>query len=345
MKLGTITLNNKLYNLDYMKKDEIEDLFSKNNEDKKNEFIKAKNITKRDLNNDKENNLLDISQNFKNFIDNTTIIVKSEAMLYRAIIDKTSQDTINEKVKNQRNSIYCSIKKINQKFNNTSKKYEEVQESIQNSLKNYEKVLVELAKFYDTKIEQLILRKVELEAHLVGKIIREEFLLQEENKRKEEKENDSLLTSLSNSIKSVISKLTIKKAQKEIDVTMISKLKDKEELELEEKENLKTHLEQTQNDIQDNANEISKLETEILSIEKEIKRLNENKKNDIINAVENPNKGLALKNEKNSIVKKIKRFIQGKFNTSKVIYDTIITPLNNRINEYAENELKDIKFD
>lgn len=338
MKLGTITLGNRLYNLDYMKEEELIDIYNKCTEQTNEEISKVKKISNRE----NKNSELDISIAYKNFLTNTSSIFENEACIYRAIIEKTTINTINTKVKNQRNSFNVSIKKINSRFSK-NKKYKDIQEKIEEALKNYEKVLTDIANFYDIKIEQLILKKVELQAHLVGKIFREEFYFQEEEKHKNSKENDNLLNTLSNGIKSAISKLKTKKAEKEIDITMISKLKDKEELEIEQKENIENSLVKNQNDIQDNRNDILKIENEILTIQKEIDRINQSKKDSLMNFIESSNKNLAIRNEKNRVIGSIKKFIFGKFNTYKYIYDTIITPFNNRINDYIENELKDMK--
>ena len=46
MKLGTIVYDNKIYNLDYMTTEEMKQLLSKIEQDKKNTFSDAKNILK-----------------------------------------------------------------------------------------------------------------------------------------------------------------------------------------------------------------------------------------------------------------------------------------------------------
>ena len=339
MKLGTITLENRLYNLDYMKEEELLDIFSKCAEQTNDEINKVKNISNRE--NPKSE--LDISIAYKNFLTNITSIVKNEACIYRAIVEKTTGDIINEKVRNQRNAFNGCIKRINSKFIK-NKKHRDLQEKIEESLKKYEQVLIEIADFYDVKIEQLILKKVELQAHLVGKIIREEFYFQEEEKNKNAKKNDNLLNSLANNIKSAISKIKNKKEKNEIDITMISKLKDKEELEIEQKENIKNSLEKNQNDIQENRDEISNLENEILSIQIEINLINQNKKNELMEFMGSSNNGLIVKEKNRRVIGFIKRFIFGKFNTYKYICETMITPFNDRINDYIENELKNMKF-
>ena len=47
MNLGTVVYDGKIYNLDYMESEEIENLLKKIEENKAEEFSKAKKITKR----------------------------------------------------------------------------------------------------------------------------------------------------------------------------------------------------------------------------------------------------------------------------------------------------------
>ena len=47
MNLGTVVYEGKIYNLDYMESEEIENLLKRIEENKAEEFSKAKKITKR----------------------------------------------------------------------------------------------------------------------------------------------------------------------------------------------------------------------------------------------------------------------------------------------------------
>ena len=47
MKLGTVVYEGKIYNLDYMKTPEVEELLNKINSQKENDFSQGKKITKR----------------------------------------------------------------------------------------------------------------------------------------------------------------------------------------------------------------------------------------------------------------------------------------------------------
>ena len=119
--------------------------------------------------------------------------IKSNAIVSRAYINKISSETISQKVNNQLSSIKYSISQINSKYNENSKSYSSTKEQITNVLANYEQVLKELSEFYDGKIEQLILRKVELEASLIGAILNDQYLYDKIVKKNTQKENSPLL--------------------------------------------------------------------------------------------------------------------------------------------------------
>lgn len=103
----------------------------------------------------------------KGVYDRVSDGITLEAMVNRALTDKITSETINQKVNSQMNAITIGIKGINSKFNEKSKNYDITKASILDALTNYEAALIELSEFYDGKIEQLILRKVELESHLL----------------------------------------------------------------------------------------------------------------------------------------------------------------------------------
>ena len=113
-----------------------------------------------------------------NFYENSESRIKTNAKVCRAYVDKVSLETINDKVNKELNAIKIGIKQINSKFNENNKNYVHTKELVTNTIANYESALVELSEFYDGKIEQLILRKVELEAELVGAILNDEYLYQ-----------------------------------------------------------------------------------------------------------------------------------------------------------------------
>jgi len=163
----------------------------------------------------------------KKFYDTATDNIQMSALVNRALTDKISTETINQKVNNQLNSIQ------------SSKNYASVKKEILNVLTDYEMALTEYSDYYDIKLEGLILKKVELESHLVGKIFKDEHYKTIESKKIHEIENDNLKLSFSEKTRRIFEKFSIKKQEeKSINVQDISKLQDCIDLENEQSANL-----------------------------------------------------------------------------------------------------------
>ena len=266
--------------------------------------------------------------------------IKANAMVSRAYIDKVSLDTIDEKVNAQMNSIKVGICNINPKFKEGSKNYDVTKKLVSETLSKYEQALIELSKFYDGKIEQLILRKVELEASLVGAIINEEYLNQSIVKRNNQKENDKVKKSVKENIKTVLEKIKTKRSNNaEVDPKMITNLLDQQEVAIELEEQLSNKIDKTVKDKNENKEFLSKVEKEISMIDTEINRINDRKKESIYNAMEVGNKEMITTIRKPRMFKKITRFFVSRFNTAKVVETTIIEPLNSRIENFKNTEL------
>ena len=270
--------------------------------------------------------------------------ITTGAMINRAYTDKISIETIQEKVEAQMNAIKVGIYEINPKFKEGSKNYDITKEEIIKVMTDYEQNLRELSEFYDGKIEQLILRKVELEANLVGSLINEEFLYQSVEKKKEQKEKDGVKENVVSTLKKVFDKITNKKQEKvEVDVRLLQNMQDGKDLERELETDLDNKIEKTKDEQKENKVFLEKIEKEIRLIEEEIKRINERKKQSLYEAMEIGDKQLTLTIKKPKMFKKITRFFVSRFNTSKVIKNTIIEPLSNRIESFKNNELSNMK--
>lgn len=280
----------------------------------------------------------------KEMLDKTSEYIQNEAIVNRALTDKITTETINQKVNNQMNAISIGIRNINPKYNEKSKNYDITKNAILDSLAKYESALIELSGFYDGKIEQLILRKVELESHLLASIIREEYLNRKETQKTLQKDKDKLKTKISTSFKGIVEKIANKKKEnKVVDVSLISKAKDAEDIQLEIENQLSESLTKTKNEGQENKQKIEKYEKEIRLINKEIKRINKIKTENLFNAMEVGDKWVTTTIKKPRTFTKIKRFFSSKFNTTKIIMSTIIEPLNQRIDDFVKNELTNVK--
>ncbi len=264
-----------------------------------------------------------ISLALKKLYEESENRIKTDALINRAYTEKISSETIKEKVEAQNNAIRIGIHEINPKFKEGSKHYETIQDSINSVMVQYEQALKELSEFYDGKIEQLILRKVELEASLIGALTNEHYLC-ECIKKIEEQKKIKVKSKVSSTIKKVFRKLTnIKKEKKTVDFTMkIEEAKEKQK---------------------ENKIVLEKIEKEIRLTNDEIRRINERKKQSLYEAMEVGDRNLTVTIRKPKMFKKITRFFVSRFNTSKVILNTIIEPLNQRVESFKNNELSSMK--
>ncbi len=287
----------------------------------------------------------EICVNLKRLYNETENRVKTNAMVSRAYIDKVSTETINDKVTAQMNSIKTGIYNINPKFKEGSKNYEETKKLVTETLASYEQALVELSQFFDGKIEQLILRKVELEASLIGTILNDEYLREELVSDTDKKENDKAKLSVKDSIKSVLERFRHKKNEKStaIDPMEISKLMDKQDIVCEMDEQFSSNIEKRKDAKIKNTEFSKKVEKEISLINSEIERINERKKESISKAMEVGGTDMVTTIRRPRVIKRITTFFASRFNTAKVVETTIINPLNSRIESFKINELSGMK--
>ena len=280
----------------------------------------------------------------KNLYDETENRIKTNAMVSRAYIDKTSSDTINEKVNAQMNSIQAGIYNINPKFKEGSKNYEQTKKLVAETLASYEAALLELSQFYDGKIEQLILRKVELEAGLIGSILNDEFLRKKLVRNNDQKENDKVKGSVKSTIKAALERFKQRKsAERTIDPIEISKLMDQQDVVCEIDQELTHKVEKTEAEQKDNVDFITNVEKEISMVNAEIERINDRKKKSIYEAMEVGDKAVSTTFKRPRVIKRITGFFVSRFNTAKVVESTIIDPLNLRIESFKSNELSSMK--
>ncbi len=287
----------------------------------------------------------EICVNLKRLYNETENRVKTNAMVSRAYIDKVSTETINDKVSAQMKSIKVGIYNINPKFKEGSKNYEETKKLVTETLANYEQALVELSQFYDGKIEQLILRKVELEASLIGTILNDEYLREELISDTDKKENDKVKLSVKDSIKSVLERFKLKKTDKSntIDPIEISKLMDQQDVVCEMDEQFSSNIEKRKEAKVKNTEFSKKVEKEISLINSEIERINERKKESISKAMEVGGTEITTTIRRPRVIKRITTFFASRFNTAKVVESSIINPLNLRIENFKQNELSGMK--
>lgn len=270
--------------------------------------------------------------------------IQMEAIVNRALTDKISTETINTKVNSKLNAISVEIKNINPKYNENSKNYDSTKADILDALTNYETALMELSDFYDEKIEQLILKKVELDTQKLGLLMKDEILLEKTEKKVGEKEN--LTSKVSKGVKSIVEKINFKNQNKEkeyIDVSLYNKVQDIADIKQEVNQKMESRVKKAKEDSSKNSNQIQKIDEQIKNINLEIKKVNEKKQQNLMNAMEMGDKWIAVNLKRPKAFTKIKRFFMSKFNTTKLIHKNVITPLNNLVKEFRETELANVK--
>ena len=270
--------------------------------------------------------------------------IQMEAIVNRALTDKISTETINTKVNSKLNAITLEIKNINPKYNENSKNYDTTKAEILDALTNYETALIELSDFYDEKIEQLILKKVELDTEKLGLLMKDEILVQKAERKVDEKKNITL--KISEGVKSLFEKISVKNQNKDkdyIDVSLFNKAQDMQDIEQEVDEKLEKNVKKVKEDSNKNAELVKSLEKEIKLIDEEINKINERKYQSLMNAMEIGEKWIAVNVKRPRAFGKIKRFFMSKFNTTKLIHKNVINPLNNLVKEFRETELANVK--
>lgn len=279
----------------------------------------------------------------KRFFDTATENITMSATITRALADKVSKETINTKVNNQFNSIQVSMYKINPKFNEKSKHYDIIKKDILDVLTEYEASLTEYSDYFDNQIEDLILKRVELETHLIGKVFREENFKSAENTKEKEKETDKLKNTLGETNRKFFEIFSNKKKENNINIQDMRKLEDSLDLEQEQIQKLNKVVEKIQEKNRTNMSEIAGIEKDLKNVNKQIRELEEKKRLLLEEAMETRDKWISITIKKPHAFSKITRFFSSKFNTPKMVTKTIIEPLRIRISEFRTNELSEIK--
>ena len=280
----------------------------------------------------------------KEYYDSLESKIKTDAVVTKAYTDKLSSKTIENKIDSQLNSITASIHSINNKFTEGSKNYDLAKKNITDAISRYKENLVELSEFYDGKIEQLILSKVEIEASLLGGIVKDEVLDYKLALKTKQKENDSLKQKINDNSMSCYQKI-LEERQKSgvVDTLALRHKKDADDINHEIDVKMQSRIDKTINDQKVNAEVVAKREKKIRSINEEIELINQRKVDAITRAMEEGGVFLTANVKKPRTFVRIKRFFFFIFNTYKVIDDTIITPLNKKIEDFKKVELSSMK--
>ena len=234
---------------------------------------------------------------------------------------KKSKEIINYKVQNQLNAINFSVNQINPKFASKSKNYGKISNEILYTMSNYERVLNQISREYNEKLDELLKEKVKIETKVLLKYVLNNI---------SENEKTNIKKRIVKTVVSAIDKIKGKIKKNEIvDIGLINKLQDSQDIEDEMR---KAKI------VDQN---IVVLNNELADINQKIKKINEDKENDIINALEKSEKSLSAEIKKPKTFSKITKYFSNRFNTYNTIMKNVIVPINQRIEEFKNNRLRD----
>lgn len=268
-----------------------------------------------------------ISMLLKNTYEEIKNEILLSAMLERVYTEKKSIEITNTKLANQVNAMEIAINHINPKFGEKkTKSYDRVKEEMIQVLDYFEQNLKQFSAILDQEIEELILKKVELESKLLMAILLQQKLY----KKLIEKESKNIIVK---GFDTVVKKIKGKVNKKESDDT--TSIEDGQGIE---KEILK-QINQSE-EYKQNRKNIIKLEKEIRKLNKKIDELSERKKQKLFGAMESEEKSISTNLRKPRTFGKIGRFFVNRFSTEKAIMKNVIEPIHQRIDEFKVNELE-----
>lgn len=146
------------------------------------------------------------------------------------------------------------------------------------------------------------------------------------------KQYEEILKRLADKYDVQIEKLIFKKV--ELEAKLLMTIITKEYLAQKETEKSEEY--------QDNQQFLLKLQKEVKHINKKIRKLNQEKEKQILEAMEVGGKELSVQIRKPRKIKSLTKFFMGRFNTYKVIMKNVIEPFKQRIDEFKVNELKKV---
>ena len=335
MKLGTVSYEGKIYNLDNIKIEEVKTIMDKM-ESSKNQLIKSIEKAIGKSGSDAYSTLM------KTFSEAESAI-KSSALVTRAYYSRTSDDTINEKVDHEMNAIKTSIQEFYPRFKDGSKNYEKIKYLVSTSMIDYEKNLAELGHFYDIKIDNLILDKVETESCLCYSILSKRYFNDRAKIRDNLKNNDRAKFSVRETMVGFIDKFSRKKEEKQsIDPMMMNKLMDSQDI-VNDFNSFNDHeYNRIIEDARANEEDIATFTKKVKEIDEKIIKLNDEKKAKIIDAMEDGGKDVSVVIKKPKTFSKITKFFAIRFNLLGYIQNSVISKLNDRVRRYREEVLSNI---
>lgn len=267
--------------------------------------------------------------------------VKRSAMEGGHEIIEETKDSVNLKVNDELILIKKEVNQIDSKFSEENKNYSKIKDMISKVMVEYETSLKKLTDYYDRKIEDLILKKVEIEAALIMANISVEYFNDKEIIRNYQKENDRAKKSITETIGNFAGKiLKNKNENKSMDPYEMRMFMDSQDVVNE--------IDATNNENYDeiirleniNKTNIENYKKEIAKISEEIVKLKQEKIEKLTSAFEKTDSLDEVRHQ--NFFQRIIKFFEIRLNRISSVEKYVILPLKHRIEEYNKNELSAI---
>ena len=338
MKLGTVSYDGKIYNLDNIRIDEVRSLMDKMNYSK-NQVIKKVEDTVDKM----DNNVYTMLMNSFSEAESS---IKNSALVNRAYYSRITNEIVDEKINNEMKAIKTSIQAIYPRLKEGTKNYIKIRDLVSVGMVDYEKNLSELGHYYDNKIERLILDKVETESCLCYSILSKRYFFDKATLRDNMKKNDRAKLSIKETIVGFVDRFSKNKEEKRsIDPLMMTKLMDSKEIVEDFNSINDIEYNRVIENSRINEEDIKTFKKKIKEIEKDIDKLNEEKKSKIISAMEEGGKEISKDIKKPKTFSRITKFFAIKFNLYGYIQNNVICKLNDRVSQYRNDILSKITDD
>ncbi len=335
MELGTVSFEDRIYNLDEIKVYEVKELLEKIDSKKESNIKRIGELIFGDG--------TGIYQELTELNSEVEVNIKNSAIVQRAYVNRVTSEKINDKINKEMNAIKASVLEVYPKFKEGTRNFSKIKDAVSLSLINYEKNLEEVGRYYDHQIELLILEKVELESSLFFAIFAKKYFGDKLSITESIKENESITSSIKETIVSFIDRIAKKKEEKIIvDPMMMNKVMDSQNVVNELKDIDETAYNDWQELNNQNDDDMKQFSERIEEINRNINTINSEKISRITEAMEKGTKEISKEIKRPKRFGKITRFLVIRFNLTKYVQETIVQKLDARVNDYRDNELPKI---
>ena len=255
--------------------------------------------------------------------------IELQAIVAKAKTDRVIEDSIDNKVNAEFNSMLYQIKKLNSRYGEKNRSYATIKDELITLLKKYEKKLYEIINNDVEELDNLFIEMATLQYKKLNTIIENAILIMEDKNNSIQKK---IAQRISDSMKNLMALITNKTLDKEayIDVSLYNKMADEIGIqnEIDKKIILKVNSKNEKYLI-----EVEEITIEIKKVEKKIEKINKKINQLILDSMESEEKSLST-DIKPEFKEKVSLFFLSKFNMPYLVRKRVLQPFEERILNY-----------